>query len=222
MTAATDGKINLFFSLYKIRALEYGYLLQHIADRWQKPNLVKFFGAGNSVNLEDLAEKDATEKSDAAREAFLAELALDSKKGARGGSDNSKHTHDKTKDKKRNKDFRKTKDLKSVGGNQHDMVHDETSERVSYPEFDGDHLDSETGVSVNGDDLKLLEEEFRQQNKRFAQTFPEKVTEGVCDVYLDHGADDLELHEPIKPLTPVHLMSKNGFPSNSEGEEDGE
>ncbi|KAJ0106477.1 hypothetical protein Patl1_17879 [Pistacia atlantica] len=201
------------------------------------------------ANLEDLAEKDATEKSDAAREAFLAELALDSKKGARGGSDNSKHTHDKTKDKKRNKDFRKTKDSKSVGGNQRDMVHDETSERVSYPESDGDHPDSETGVSVNGDDLKLLEEEFRrkieleaeerkleetleyqrrmeheaklkhlaEQNKRSAQTFPANVTEGVCDVYLDHGADDLELHEPIKPLTPVHLMSKNGFPSNSEG-----
>ncbi|KAJ0020978.1 hypothetical protein Pint_31878 [Pistacia integerrima] len=46
-----------------------------------------------------------------------------------------------------------------------------------------------------------------EQNKRFAQTFPEKVTEGVCDVYLDHGADDLELHEPIKPLTPrsIHV-----------------
>lgn len=66
----------------------------------------------SQAHLEDLAEKYATEKSDAAREAFLAELALDSKKGARGGGDNSKHAHDKTKDKKRNKDFRKTKDSK--------------------------------------------------------------------------------------------------------------
>ncbi|XP_044484956.1 uncharacterized protein LOC123210576 isoform X3 [Mangifera indica] len=201
------------------------------------------------AHLEDLAEKYATEKSDAAREAFLAELALDSKKGAHGGGDNSKHTHDKTKDKKRNKDFRKTKDSKSVGGNQHDMVHDETSERVSYPESDGDHPDSETGISVNGDDLKLQEEEFRrkieleaeerkleetleyqrrmeneaklkhlaEQNKRSAQTFPEKLMEGVCDVYFNHGADDRDLHEPIKPLTPVQLMSKNVFSSNSEG-----
>jgi hypothetical protein len=62
--------------------------------------------------LEDLAEKDATEKSDAAREAFLAELALDSKKGGRGGSDTSRHAHEKTKDKKKNKDHRKTKDSK--------------------------------------------------------------------------------------------------------------
>lgn len=62
--------------------------------------------------MEDLAEKDATEKSDAAREAFLAELALDSKKGSSGGSDNARHLQEKTKDKKKNKDFRKAKDSK--------------------------------------------------------------------------------------------------------------
>lgn len=59
-----------------------------------------------------MAEKDATEKSDAAREAFLAELALDSNKGARGGSDSSRQTHDKAKDKKKHKEYRKTKDSK--------------------------------------------------------------------------------------------------------------
>lgn len=90
---------------------------------------------------------------------------------------------------------------------------------------------------MNGDDLKLQEEEFRrkieleaeerkleetleyqrrmeneaklkhlaEQNKRSAQTFPEKLTEGVCDVYFNHGADDRDLHEPIKPLTPVSI-----------------
>lgn len=61
--------------------------------------------------MEDLAEKDATEKSDAAREAFLAELALDSKKGLKGGSDSAKHM-EKTKDKKKNKENRKPKDSK--------------------------------------------------------------------------------------------------------------
>lgn len=63
------------------------------------------------AHLEDLAEKDATEKSDAAREAFLAELALDSKKGG-GGSDNARHMHEKAKDKKKNKEYRKAKDSK--------------------------------------------------------------------------------------------------------------
>ncbi|KAK4844441.1 hypothetical protein QYF36_020286 [Acer negundo] len=116
------------------------------------------------AHLENLAEKDATEKSDAAREAFLAELALDSKKGSRRGSDNSKHMHDKTKDKRKNKEFRKTKDSKAFGGNEQHMVHDEAAERVSFPvESDGDHPESETVVSVNGDELRLQEEEFRRK-----------------------------------------------------------
>lgn len=62
--------------------------------------------------MEDLAEKDATQKSDAAREAFLAELALDSKKGIGGGTDTSRHLHEKSKEKKKNKDYRKTKEFK--------------------------------------------------------------------------------------------------------------
>lgn len=61
--------------------------------------------------MEDLAEKDAKEKSDAASEAFLAELALDSKKPVKGGSESTKHV-EKTKDKKKNKDHRKARDLK--------------------------------------------------------------------------------------------------------------
>lgn len=61
--------------------------------------------------MEDLAEKDATEKSDAAREAFLAELARDSKKcGA--GVDSLKHVHERTKDRKKSKENRKIKDPK--------------------------------------------------------------------------------------------------------------
>lgn len=114
------------------------------------------------AHLEDLAEKDATEKSDAAREAFLAELALDSKKSVRGGSDNSRHTHEKIKDKKKNKEYRKTKDSKATGGLEHHMLHPEIEEPVSFPvESDGDHQDSEIFVSVNGHELMQQEEEFR-------------------------------------------------------------
>lgn len=61
--------------------------------------------------MEDLAEKDATEKSDAAREAFLAELARDSRK-RNAGVDSSKHVNERTKDKKKSKDHRKNKDSK--------------------------------------------------------------------------------------------------------------
>ncbi|XVF09167.1 hypothetical protein REPUB_Repub07fG0068300 [Reevesia pubescens] len=114
------------------------------------------------AHLEDLAEKDATEKSDAAREAFLAELARDSKKGVRGGNDNSRTSQEKSKDKKKNKEFRKSKDSKASGGNEQYMLSDETAEQVSLAVSDGDHLDSEV-VSVNGDDLKQQEEEFRRK-----------------------------------------------------------
>lgn len=62
--------------------------------------------------MEALAEKDATEKSDAASKAFLVELALDSKKEARGRNDQSKHTQEKSKDKKKNKHSKKLKDSK--------------------------------------------------------------------------------------------------------------
>ncbi|PPS08609.1 hypothetical protein GOBAR_AA12046 [Gossypium barbadense] len=115
------------------------------------------------VHLEDLAEKDATEKSDAAREAFLAELARDSKKSIRGGNDNSRHSQDKSKDKKKNKEFRKSKDSKVSGGNELHILTDETAEQVSLAvASDGDHLDSEV-VSVNSDDLKQQEEELRRK-----------------------------------------------------------
>lgn len=64
------------------------------------------------AHLEELAEKDATEKSDAVREAFLAELDLHSKKAVKGGNDNLRHTQEKSKDKRKNKDYRKAKDSK--------------------------------------------------------------------------------------------------------------
>ncbi|XWS48080.1 hypothetical protein CRYUN_Cryun13aG0041900 [Craigia yunnanensis] len=115
------------------------------------------------AHLEDLAEKDATEKSDAAREAFLAELARDSKKGIQGGSDSSRHSQEKSKDKKKNKEFRKSKDSKASGGNDQHMLNDETAEQVSLAvASDGDHLDSEV-VSTISADLKQQEEEFRRK-----------------------------------------------------------
>lgn len=64
------------------------------------------------AHLEDLVDKDAMEKSDAARESFLAELALDARKYMTRGGDHPKQIQEKSKDKKSKKDNRKTKDLK--------------------------------------------------------------------------------------------------------------
>uniref|UniRef100_A0A803L904 USP domain-containing protein n=1 Tax=Chenopodium quinoa TaxID=63459 RepID=A0A803L904_CHEQI len=112
------------------------------------------------AHLEDLTEKDATEKSDAAREAFLAELALDSKKGSGSGNDNSKQTQDKMKDRKKNKDSRRSKDLKVGSYNEHLEPSEQFSLSVSS---DVDIVDSDLVPLESSDNLKDLEEEFRRK-----------------------------------------------------------
>lgn len=108
------------------------------------------------AHLEDLAEKDATEKSDAAREAFLAELARDSKKSTGNVNDNSKQMQDKMKDKKKNKDSRRNKETK--------VEQLEPSEQFSFGiTSDGDHADTDLVALESGDNLKELEEEFRRK-----------------------------------------------------------
>ncbi len=65
-------------------------------------------------HLEGEAEKDAMQKSDAAREAFLAELAKDKKSPMTKEAELLKQSRDKPKDKKRLKDQKKPKDVKVV------------------------------------------------------------------------------------------------------------
>uniref|UniRef100_A0A0E0CVM8 USP domain-containing protein n=1 Tax=Oryza meridionalis TaxID=40149 RepID=A0A0E0CVM8_9ORYZ len=85
------------------------------------------------THLEELVDKDARERSDAASEAFLAELALDAKRNANKVSD-TKQSNDKSKDKKKVKDSRKSKDLKDLSWSDQylvrpDSVDEETSEQ---------------------------------------------------------------------------------------------
>ncbi|XP_017216615.1 uncharacterized protein LOC108194207 isoform X1 [Daucus carota subsp. sativus] len=110
------------------------------------------------AHLENIAEKYATKKSDAAREAFLAELALDSKKHIVNGNDISRH--DKSKEKKRSKDWRKTKDVKATASNElHNHPQNIAESISSVPvECDKGHLDHETVVDGSGVDLAYKEE----------------------------------------------------------------
>ncbi|PQQ08494.1 uncharacterized protein Pyn_19297 [Prunus yedoensis var. nudiflora] len=155
------------------------------------------------AHLEDLAERDATEKSDAAREAFLAELALDSKKAVRGGNDSLRHTQEKTKDKKKNKEYKKAKDSKVNGVSDEHMHHDETSE-LSFPvASDGDLLDSEIIVSVNGDDLTQLEEESKRRIELEAE---ERKLEETLEYQrqIEKEAKQKHLAEQNKKSTQMH------------------
>ncbi|XP_022929671.1 uncharacterized protein LOC111436182 [Cucurbita moschata] len=116
------------------------------------------------AHLEDLAEKDATKKSDAASEAFLAELALDSKKGIRGGTDNSRHAHEKPKEKKKSKEFRKVKDSKVVSGPEQDVHRGQAVDGDPFPvSSDGDAAEVDIAVFENVDALRLQEEELRRK-----------------------------------------------------------
>ncbi|WOL03975.1 hypothetical protein Cni_G12695 [Canna indica] len=108
------------------------------------------------VRLDELVDKDATEKSDAAREAFLAELALDAKKSVNKGND-AKHAHEKPKDKKKNKDNRKNKDQKVLGNGDQYSDHHDSAEQSEFL-VDGDVLEHD--FEASGDYLKQQEEEF--------------------------------------------------------------
>ncbi|GFZ17515.1 ubiquitin carboxyl-terminal hydrolase-related protein [Actinidia rufa] len=193
------------------------------------------------ARLEDLAEKYATEKSDAAREAFLAELALDTRKGSGGGSDNSKHAHEKTKDKKKNKEHRKTKDSKATGNNEL-ILHHETAEGVSSPvASNGDHPYSEIAVSVYGEAIKQEEEEIRRkieleaEERKLEETleYQRRIEDEAKQKYLTelhkkakrtipekHSDDDQDVHEQLKHCKQVSIivLRKNGFPNVLEGE----
>ncbi|XP_054820604.1 uncharacterized protein LOC129319520 isoform X3 [Prosopis cineraria] len=197
------------------------------------------------ARLEDLAEKDATEKSDAAREAFLAELALDSKKGVKGGSDGAKHM-EKTKDKKKNKENRKTRDLKATYGHEQLILDTATPDSYSAaPDNDHDSI----LVSTISADLEQLEEEVRrkieleeeekkleetlelqrrieneaklkhlaEQQKKSSVTYLEKSADKFLDCQLRAVADGPEVHEHMRPPMLEQLPNINGYPSNSDG-----
>uniref|UniRef100_A0A6V7QUF2 USP domain-containing protein n=1 Tax=Ananas comosus var. bracteatus TaxID=296719 RepID=A0A6V7QUF2_ANACO len=110
------------------------------------------------MHLEDLVDKDAAEKSKAAREALLAELDLDAKKNVNKRGD-SKQSYEKSKDKKKTRENRKAKDVK-VLARKEQLFHQDTAEQSDIP-ADGDNLKPE--LTTTDDYLKQQEEEIKQR-----------------------------------------------------------
>ncbi|XP_049394447.1 uncharacterized protein LOC125858659 isoform X2 [Solanum stenotomum] len=134
--------------------------IEHACAQDHRRILVTLLKSYIRAHLEDLAEKDATKKSDAASEALLAELAHDSKNSSAGGNGCSKHTHEKIKDKKKSKEYRKAKGSKPTSGsNELHLLRHQTMEDVSFAvTHDGEnHGDRTAG---NGDSLN--EQEYRR------------------------------------------------------------
>ncbi|CAH9144076.1 unnamed protein product [Cuscuta epithymum] len=158
------------------------------------------------AQLEDLAERDATEKSDAAREAFLAELALDSKKSFNGGSDNAKHSHEKSKDKKKIKEHRKNKDSKNSNGNGLQALHPETTEETSlYVAHDGGGKEEAEHATVDSDNSVSQEEE--EQKRRVELEAEERKLEETLEYQrrIENEAKLKHLAEQHKKVSSTHL-----------------
>uniref|UniRef100_A0A7N0TYL4 USP domain-containing protein n=1 Tax=Kalanchoe fedtschenkoi TaxID=63787 RepID=A0A7N0TYL4_KALFE len=194
--------------------------------------------------LEDLAEKDATKKSDANREALLAELALDSQKRLLEGKGT---TQDKVKEKKKGKDFRSTKLTKTKLGDDHQMVDNLTSEQSSYVSStmaDVDlacphtsilvatvnHLEelSGNGSELEAEERKLQETldyqrkvEYEAKQKRLAKQFKTTTKsfsgqlEVAFDTFSSHSDPDLNTH--IKHMEQECGSQRNGFQDNNSG-----
>ncbi|XP_074316976.1 uncharacterized protein LOC141653194 [Silene latifolia] len=143
------GNVNqLELKLEPVSILDYRFVLLPLVKSYMR------------AHLEDLAEKDAAEKSDAAREAFLAELALESKKSTGSGSDIGKSMQEKSKDRKRNKDLRRNKDTKL--GSYSDQL--EAADQSSLAtNSDGDPVESDILESEIKNNIRELEDELQRK-----------------------------------------------------------
>ncbi|CAK9175375.1 unnamed protein product [Ilex paraguariensis] len=104
--------------------------------------------------LEDLVQKYATAKTNAAREALLAELESVGSKNLTKGCNQAKH-----RDKKKKRNYRKAKDPKVSGGQRKDMLKGMGTEQAHFP--DGDYPDSQMHVSESANEMIEQEEEHR-------------------------------------------------------------
>ncbi|XP_020577341.1 uncharacterized protein LOC110022634 isoform X2 [Phalaenopsis equestris] len=154
------------------------------------------------LHLESLVDKAATEKSDAAREAFLAELELDKKKNINKEVD-SRQVHEKAKDKKKSKDSRKAKDTKTTGYNEQHNFDEETAEHLEFTASNAGKLvdfeSTTTGDYLEEEELKRkveLEEEERKLEETLE--FQRRIE---YEAKQKHLADQLKNSSGSHPVT---------------------
>ncbi|XP_059455087.1 uncharacterized protein LOC132185313 [Corylus avellana] len=125
-----------------------------------RPIMVQLLKSFTQARLENLVDKDAIEKSDAALEVLFADVALDTAIKTKG----------KSKDKKKKKDPKKAKDIKATSSSEeHLPLHHENAEHYSDPEI---------GVPISSDELKQHTEE-----KKMDGAIAKNVAEGMPLVF---------------------------------------
>ncbi|XP_076903459.1 uncharacterized protein LOC143558512 isoform X2 [Bidens hawaiensis] len=169
------------------------------------------------ARLENLAEKDATEKSDAAREAFLAELALDSKKGS---ADAPKHLNDKLKDKRKNKEYRKTKDVKAISTGESHVLPNGNAEMISS---DAIVIDEQPNESVDEvgvfhqqeDEARRRKIELEAEERKLEETL--KYQRRIEDEAKQrHLAEQHKNNSRMTPMSTEPVKQSNGLLSPTE------
>ncbi|KAK1407285.1 hypothetical protein QVD17_38899 [Tagetes erecta] len=169
------------------------------------------------AHVENLAEKDATEKSDAAREAFLAELALDSKKGS---SDIPKHLSDKLKDKRKNKEYRKTKDSKATSTGELHVLPNEIAEMASPDSIVLDEHPNESVAEVGvfqqqEDEARRRKIELEAEERKLEETL--KYQRRIEDEAKQrHLAEQHKNSSRLTPMSMEPMKQSNGLLSPPE------
>ncbi|KAJ0585698.1 putative ubiquitinyl hydrolase 1 [Helianthus annuus] len=171
------------------------------------------------AHLETLAEKDATEKSDAAREAFLAELALDSKKAS---GDVTRHVNDKLKDKRKNKEYRKTKDFKAASSGELHVLPNENLEMTSSATNVIDEQPNESVAEVGvfhqqEDEARRRKIELEAEERKLEETlkYQRRIEDEAKQRHLAEQHKNSSRTTPI-PMTMEPVKQSNGLLSPPE------
>ncbi|KAG0571803.1 hypothetical protein KC19_VG044000 [Ceratodon purpureus] len=169
--------------------------------------------------LEGEAEKDAMQKSDAAQEAFLAELAKDQKSSGCKESENLKQAREKSKEKKKAKEHKKFKDVKRGPSNSEQLGEAASVETDEVDDADNwdwaveDEIRQQRESEIREEERKLLEalesqrrveEEAKQRylseqgrKKQIAQQITEPLEDWKVSCTLSNASTTVDVVSPI-------------------------
>ncbi|KAI3711453.1 hypothetical protein L2E82_41555 [Cichorium intybus] len=163
------------------------------------------------AHIENLAEKDATEKSDAAREAFLAELAQDSKKRA---TYVSKHLN-----KRKNKEYRKVKDSTATSNCESESVDEDSSVDIIKQEDEA----MRRKIELEAEERKLketLEYERRIEDEAKQKHLAKQIKKKFKNASRKTRTEDDDEKRFQADLSKAVRQSLDAFHSHYEGEEE--
>nr|CAB3501918.1 unnamed protein product [Digitaria exilis] len=168
-------------------------------------------------HLEELVDKDARDRSDAAREAFLAELDLDAKKNASKGGV-MKPYNEKSKDKKKLKDSRRFRDIKDSSWNDHHLVRqDSADEETREFQLVADCDDLDCKLSTSDDYFNEQEEELRHRVQLEAE---ERKLEETLEYqrWIEEEAKQKHLAEQFRSTYASSVVGAAGLSSTNRGQ----